>query len=53
MVEVEPDKLLVVYDHVPFNWGVIPENEPTAMNSIHGTFLRVTKQGSSAGVSSK
>jgi hypothetical protein len=53
MVEVQPDKLLVVYDHVPFNWGVIPENEPTAMNSIHGTFLKVTKQSSSAGVSGK
>jgi len=53
MVEVEPDKLLVVYDHVPFNWGVIPENEPTSMNSIHGTFLKVTKQSSRAGASSK
>jgi len=34
MVEVEPDKLLVVYDHVPFNWGVIPENEPNS-NELH------------------
>ena len=53
MVEVEPDKLLVVYDHVPFDWGVIPENEPTAMNSIRGTFLKVGKQSSSARVSGK
>ena len=49
MVEVEPNKLLVVYDHVPFDWGVIPENEPNAMNSIHGTFLRVTRQDLSPG----
>jgi len=53
MVEVEPDKLLVVYDHVPFDWGVIPENEPTAMNSIRGTFLKVGKESSSARVSGK
>lgn len=43
MVEVEPGKLLVIYDHLPFveNWGLNPEKEPAAMNTIYGTFLRV------------
>jgi hypothetical protein len=45
MVEVEPGKLLVVYDHLPFvqGWGLNPDNEPTAVNSIQGTFLKVTR----------
>ena len=42
LVEVEPNKLLVVYDHVPFDWGVIPDDKPEAMNEIFGTFLKVT-----------
>ncbi|MDI1334929.1 MAG: sialidase family protein [Lacunisphaera sp.] len=43
MVEVEAGKLLVVYDHLPFveGWGLNPETEPAAMNTIFGTFLRV------------
>jgi BNR repeat-like domain len=43
MIEVEPGKLLVVYDHLPFveGWGLNPDNEPAAMNTIYGTFLRV------------
>jgi len=41
LVEVEPDKLLVVYDHVPFDWGVIPDNDPNAMNEIFGTYVEV------------
>jgi hypothetical protein len=44
MVEVEPGKLLVVYDHLPFveGWGLNPENNPGAVNTIYGTFVRVT-----------
>lgn len=45
MVEVEPGKLLVVYDHLPFvqGWGLNPNDEPTAMNTIYGTFLRIDR----------
>lgn len=43
MVEVEPDRLLVVYDHLPFveGWGLNPDTEPTAVNTIYGTFVKV------------
>jgi Neuraminidase (sialidase) len=43
IVEVEPGKLLVVYDHLPFvdGWGINPDSEPTAVNTIYGTFVRV------------
>ncbi|MDB6169551.1 MAG: hypothetical protein JWM88_2415 [Verrucomicrobia bacterium] len=45
MVEVEPGKLLIVYDHLPFveGWGLNPDKAPTAVNSIYGTFLKVTR----------
>lgn len=45
MVEVEPGRLLIVYDHLPHveGWGLNPENEPAAMNTIYGTFLQVTR----------
>lgn len=44
MVEVEPGRLLVVYDYLPFveGWGLNPANEPTAMNCVYGTFVKVT-----------
>jgi hypothetical protein len=42
IVEVEPDKLLVVYDHVPFDWGSIPDSESGAMNTIYGAFVQAT-----------
>jgi BNR repeat-like domain len=41
LAEIAPHKLLVVYDHVPFDWGVIPDSEPKAMNEIYGTFVEV------------
>jgi hypothetical protein len=44
LVETEAGRLLVVYDHVPFDWGVIPENQPEAMNEIYGTFLEVKQE---------
>jgi hypothetical protein len=45
IVEVEPGKLLVVYDHLPFvkGWGLNPEDQPAAMNTIYGTFVRVSR----------
>lgn len=45
MVEVQPGKLLIVYDHLPFvdGWGLNPDSEPTAMNSIYGTFVKVSR----------
>ncbi|MBL9215579.1 MAG: exo-alpha-sialidase [Opitutaceae bacterium] len=45
LVEVEPGRLLVVYDHLPFveGWGLNPANEPAALNTIYGTFVQVTR----------
>jgi len=43
MVEVEPGRLLVIYDHLPFvkGWGLNPDNKTAAMNTIYGTFVQV------------
>ena len=45
LVEVEPGKLLVVYDHLPFagGWGLNPADKPEAMNTIYGTFVKVSR----------
>lgn len=43
VIEVSPNRLLVVYDHVPYDWGVIPDDKPNAMNEILGTFLDVSE----------
>ena len=43
LVEVEPNRLLVVYDHVPFDWGAIPDSAPDAMNTVYGTFVDTTR----------
>ena len=45
LVEVEPGKLLVVYDHLPFveGWGLNPADKPEAMNTIYGTFVKVDR----------
>lgn len=45
LVEVEPGKLLVVYDHLPYaeGWGLNPADKPEAMNSIYGTFLQFSR----------
>jgi len=45
LVEVEPGKLLVVYDHLPYveGWGLNPADKPEAMNSIYGTFLQLSR----------
>lgn len=50
LVEVEPNKLLVVYDHVPYffgkapeDWGRMPESETNTMNTVYGAFLEVNR----------
>ena len=45
LVEVEPGKLLAVYDHLPFvdGWGLNPADRPDAINTIYGTFLKVDR----------
>ena len=45
MVEVEPGRLLVVYDHLPnvAGWGMNPADKPGAVNTIYGTFVKVTR----------
>lgn len=45
MVEVEPGRLLIVYDHLPFvdGWGLNPDSEPKAINTIYGTFVQVSR----------
>jgi hypothetical protein len=41
LAEIAPHKFLVVYDHIPFDWGVVPDSEPKAMDEIYGTFIEV------------
>ncbi len=38
-IEVEPGRLLVVYDHVPYGWHEIPYSDRDARNLIYGTFV--------------
>lgn len=40
-VEIEPGKLLVVYDSVPYGWYNIPYADRTSKNRIHATFVDV------------
>ncbi|PYV10424.1 MAG: hypothetical protein DMG07_21165, partial [Acidobacteria bacterium] len=44
LLEIEPDRLLVVYDHVPFDWGVIPDDHPEAMNTVYCTRIEVKRR---------
>jgi hypothetical protein len=43
-VEVEPGKILVVYDNIPYGWHAIPYTDKTARNTIYGTFIYVHKE---------
>ena len=45
LIEVEPGKLLVVYDSVPYNWEPIPASDEESRNIIFGTFVTVEAQG--------
>jgi hypothetical protein len=40
-LEVAPNRVLVVYDHVPYGWDPIPPSDKTSMNEIYGTFIDV------------
>jgi hypothetical protein len=42
-IEVEPGKLLVVYDSVPYGWHEIPYSDRESKNVIYGTFVEVRK----------
>jgi hypothetical protein len=42
-IEVEPGKLLVVYDSVPYGWHAIPYSDRESKNVIYGTFVEVRK----------
>ena len=44
-IEVEPGKLLVVYDSVPYGWHEIPYSDRDSKNVIYGTFVEVRKKG--------
>jgi hypothetical protein len=41
---VEPGKLLVVYDSVPYGWYEIPFADSQSKNVIYGTFVEVHKK---------
>jgi hypothetical protein len=43
-IEVEPGKLLVVYDNVPYGSYEIPSADRTSKNVIYGTFVEVHKK---------
>jgi len=43
-IEVEPGKLLVVYDHVPYGWNEIPFADRKSKNAVVGTFVEVQKK---------
>jgi len=42
-IEVEPGKLLVVYDSVPYGWHEIPYSDRDSKNVIYGTFVEVIR----------
>lgn len=41
LIELEPNRLFVVYDSVPFGWHPIPISDKTSRNIILGSFLDV------------
>jgi hypothetical protein len=43
-IEVEPGKLLVVYDSTPYGWYEIPFADGGARNAIEGTFVSVQRK---------
>jgi hypothetical protein len=44
LIEVEPGKLLVVYDSTPYGWKNIPSSDMSSKNSISGTFVEVQRR---------
>ena len=43
-IEVEPGKLLVVYDSTPYGWDRIPPGDPDSRNIIYGTFVSIRRK---------
>jgi BNR repeat-like domain len=43
-VELQPGKLLVAYDSVPYGWDPIPDSDRSSRNAILGTFLDVRRK---------
>jgi hypothetical protein len=43
-IEVQPGKLLVIYDYMPYGWYEIPFADRKAKNVIYGTFVEVHKK---------
>ena len=41
VIEVEPGRLLVVYDSTPYGWHQIPYTDKSAKNTIYGTFVEL------------
>jgi hypothetical protein len=44
LIELEPGKLFVVYDSVPYGWNPIPLSDKLSKNSICGTFVEVHRR---------
>jgi hypothetical protein len=44
LIEVEPGKLLVVYDSVPYGWKTIPSTDTSSKNAIYGAFVEVRRR---------
>ena len=40
-VEIVPNHILVVYDHIPYGWKPIPPTDKTSVNEVLGTFIDV------------
>lgn len=45
LIEVEPGKLLVVYDSTPYGGKPIPSSDTSSKNAIYGTFVEVRRRG--------
>jgi hypothetical protein len=44
LIEVEPGKLLVVYDSIPYGPKPIPSSDTSSKNAIYGTFIDVRRR---------
>lgn len=44
LIELEPGKLFVIYDSVPYWWGPIPPTDKFSKNAICGTFVEVRRR---------
>jgi hypothetical protein len=44
LIEVEPGKLLIVYDNTAYGWHPIPLSDKSSKNAIYGTFVEVRRR---------